>query len=431
MSLPTDTLNNILAALFGDARRYTLEHRLFNTISFLNAVANLGGVLGHLPPQEAPFLLPLHLLTALAFAGFYALARWRHIYRPLYWPFVLLILGFLFANALGNAGSLGGAHYYFIPALMIAVMLAESWWRTAFVSVLFTVVVGAFLWLEKMRPDLITGYWNSTGRFHDILGNLLFVQLFAGVLVLILAVNLNQERRKSDRLLRNILPESVAEELKRQDRVEPLEYPRASVLFTDFVGFTNISEHLTPQELVAELSASFAEFDAISRRYGVEKIKTIGDAYMAVGGIPKTNRTHAVDCVRTALDLCAYLENLRAARATTGLPAWQLRVGINTGPLVAGVIGTEKFAYDVWGDTVNTASRLESSGAPGRINISAETYHAIREFFVCEYRGRVKAKNKGEIEMYFVKGVRPELSENGDRRTPNAAFHERYRLLAG
>ena len=423
-------INFLLADLLAAARHYTLEHRLFNTITLLNALANLGGAIGQSFAERASFLPLLHLLTALAFGGFYVLARWRHIYRALYWPFVGLMLGFLWLNALENAGSLGGAHYYFIPALMIAVMLAEHWRRTIAATLLFTLAVGGFLWLENAYPELIMSYVQPSDRFADIFSNLLFVQLFAGVLVLVLAQNLHQERRKSDRLLLNILPARVAEELKRRDRVEPLEYESASVLFTDFVGFTNIAETLTPQELVGELSNSFEVFDGIAKKHGLEKIKTIGDAYMAVGGIPQANRTHAVDCVLTGLALCDYLAELREQRLATGQPAWRLRVGINTGPLVAGVIGTEKFAYDVWGDTVNTASRLESSGAAGRVNLSAHTYDAVKDFFVCEYRGLVQAKSKGAIEMYFALGLRPELSANGDGRTPNDAFLQRYQQLA-
>jgi adenylate cyclase len=422
-------LNRILAALVGDARHYTLEHRLFNTISLLNAVANLGGTFNQAQMQANAPLFWLHLGTAGAFALFYGLSRFRRLHRQLYWPFLALILGFLFYNSMFNAGSNGGAHYSFISAMIIAVMLADGAWRKVLAMAFCTFTVAAFLWLEKARPDLFMPYRDAGERFYDVFGNFLFVQLFAGALVLILAQNLNQERRKSDRLLLNILPESVAEELKRNDRVEPLEYERASVLFTDFVGFTNTSEKLTPHELIGELSTCFARFDEIAKRHGLEKIKTIGDAYMAVGGIPRVNRTHAVDCVRTALELQDYLAELRATRQASGLPAWELRIGINTGPLVAGVIGTEKFAYDVWGDTVNTASRLESSGVASRVNISAATYEAVKDFIECEYRGLVKAKSKGEIEMYFANRLRPELSLNADGRTPNDAFQERYQWL--
>ncbi len=425
-----EKLRQWLDAVVGNARHYSLEHRLFNTISLLNAVANTGGAFGELGMAGMNFLAVLHLTTALLFGFFYWLARFHNYYRPLYWPFVALLLVFLFTNALFNAGSQGGAHYYFIVALVIAVILADGARRKLMAMVLFTLVVALFLGVERAAPQWIKQYARPDERFSDIFANLLFVQLFAGLLVLILTQNLNQERRKSDRLLLNILPESVADELKRNDRVEPREYESASVLFTDFVGFTNTAENLTPQELISELSISFGRFDAIAKQHGLEKIKTIGDAYMAVGGIPKTNLTHHVDCVLTAFALRDYMSELRAQREATGLPAWEIRIGINTGPLVAGVIGTEKFAYDVWGDTVNTASRLESSGTPGRVNISADTYEAVKGFFDCEYRGLVKAKSKGEIAMYFANAIRPELSENADGRTPNTKFIELYRRLA-
>ena len=424
-----EKLTSWLAAVVGDARLYTLEHRLFNTLSLLNAITNAGGAFGEIGMAGSNFLALLHLVTALLFGLFFCLARFYNYYRPLYWPFVGLMIVFLVFNSLFNAGSLGGAHYYFIVALVIAIILAESAARKVQAMVLFTLVVGAFLLLEQLQPQWITPYQDINARFGDIFSNLLFVQLFAGLLVLVLAQNLNQERRKSDRLLLNILPHSVAEELKANDRVEPQDYDQASVLFTDFVGFTNISENLTPQELIGELSTSFGQFDLIAKQHGLEKIKTIGDAYMAVGGIPKANNTHAVDCVLTALTLAEFMRELRAQREATGLPAWQLRIGINTGPLVAGVIGTEKFAYDVWGDTVNIASRLESSGEPGRVNISADTYEIVKPFFVCEYRGLIKAKSKGEIAMYFANAIRPELSENADGRAPNATFKELYRRL--
>jgi adenylate cyclase len=424
-----EKLGSFLALLVGDARRYTLEHRLFNTISLLNAVANVGGGVGEALMSGITFLAVLHFVTAILFGVFYWLARFHNFHRFLYWPFVGLMMAFLFCNALFNAGSQGGAHYYFIVALVIAVILADNAPRKIGAMALVTAIVAFFLLVEYAWPQWVRQYQNPNERFFDIFGNLLFVQLFAGLLVLVLAQNLNQERRKSDRLLLNILPASVADELKRNDRVEPQEYASATVLFTDFVGFTKAAEKLTPPQLIAELSAAFERFDAIAKQHGLEKIKTIGDAYMAVGGIPQVNRTHAVDCVLAGLELQRYMGEMRQERERAGLRAWELRLGINTGPLVAGVIGTEKFAYDVWGDTVNTASRLESSGAAGRVNISADTYEAVKDFFVCEYRGLVTAKSKGDIAMYFANHIRPELSENGDGLTPNAKFIELYRRL--
>lgn len=418
-----------LAALFGDDRHFSLEHRLFNTIALLNAVTNLVGALGMLKLAGGRFLILLQTGTGLLFLACYCLSRVRNLFRALYWPFVLLTLGFVFTNALQNAGTRGGAHYYLIPALVIAVILSDRTRTTVAAVCLFVAATAALLAVEKFAPAWVVQYSGPRERLFDLTANLPFVQVFTGALVLVLTRNLNQERRKSDRLLLNVLPEPVALELKKNDRVAPLEYESASVLFTDFVGFTAMAERLTPQGLIEELDGCFRLFDRIARGHNLEKIKTIGDAYMAAGGVPAPNRTHAVDCVLAALEIRRAMSELMAFNAAVGRPHWRLRIGVNTGRLVAGVIGREKFAYDVWGDTVNTASRLESSGEPGEINVSRATYEAVREFFVCEPRGLVEAKGKGEIEMYFVRGPRPELSREDEPNTPNERFFELYERL--
>ena len=421
-------LNSISAALFGDTRLFSLEHRLFNTISLLNATANIGGAFAALSMENGYFLFSLNFGTGLLFLLFYYLSRFRKAFAYLYWPFVLLIVCFLFINALENAGSQGGAHYYFIPALVIAIILSNKITRTVIAIALFCGAALALLIVEQVHPDWITAYANKQERFLDIAGNLLFVQVFMGILVQVLTQNLNQERRKSDRLLRSVLPESIAQELKQTDRVQPVDYESASVLFTDFVGFTQIAEGFTPQQLIEELDTCFSQFDRIAKRHKLEKIKTIGDAYMAVGGIPLTNSTHAVDCVLAALGIEQVVARLREQEMAESRPYWQIRIGIHSGDLVAGVVGSEKFSYDVWGDTVNTASRLESSGVAGRINISGATYELVKHFFDCEYRGKVAAKNKGEIDMYFVNSLRPELAT--DPSTPNEKFYELYARLS-
>ncbi|MFL6213935.1 MAG: adenylate/guanylate cyclase domain-containing protein [Blastocatellia bacterium] len=422
-------VDRLVAAVAGNPRACLLEHRLFNTISLLNGVSNLVGALFIVDRRNYAFLLLLTLTTGALFLAFYYLSRFRNLYRPLYWPFVLLIAAFLFLNALRNAGSMGGAHYYFIPALVIAVVLSHSRRDTVLAILLFAAATFALLFIEYRRPDWIIGYAGADERLIDILSSLVFVQVFTAVLVMILAANLNQERRKADRLLLNILPERIARELQQTERVQPLEYNCASVLFTDFVGFTQIAERLTPQALIEELDGCFRHFDQIIRRQGLEKIKTIGDAYMAAGGIPQTNATHAVDCVLAALEIARFMATMREEKMAAGKPYWQLRLGIHSGRLVAGVIGAEKFAYDVWGDTVNTASRLESSGVAGRINVSRATYERVKDFFDCEYRGAVAAKNKGEIEMYFVNRIRPELSRDGAGQAPNDAFLALYKRI--
>ncbi len=423
-------LNAILTALFGDSRQLALEHRLFNTITLISAIANIGGAFAVTSQTHFVFLLTLNLVTGILFLVFYYFSRFRNAYNYLYWPFVLLIVSFLFINSLRNAGSIGGAHYYFIPALVAAIILSGKASRTLLAVLLFTGAVLALLILEQQAPQWITQYASEQERFLDVAGNLLFAQIFTGALVQVLAQNLNQERRKSDQLLLNVLPESIAQELKKTERVQPIDYDCASVLFTDFVGFTQIAENFTPQELIEELDNCFSQFDRIARQHKLEKIKTIGDAYMAVGGVPVANPTHAVDCVLAGLEIEQVVKNLREKQLAQSRPYWQIRVGINSGDLVAGVIGRQKFAYDVWGDTVNTASRMESSGVAERINISGATYALVKDFFDCEFRGKIAAKNKGEVEMYFVNGIRQELAVDDAGRLPNERFQELYKSLA-
>jgi len=207
---------------------------------------------------------------------------------------------------------------------------------------------------------------------------------------------------RSEELLLNILPAETAEELKAKGHVDAELIDEVTVLFTDFKGFTALSEKLTPKELVRDIHECFSEFDRIMQKHGVEKIKTIGDAYMAAGGLPQPNSTHAEDVVNAALEMVEFVEQGKISKKLKGLPFFEVRVGVHTGPVVAGIVGIKKFQYDIWGDTVNTASRMESSGEPGKVNISESTYQLVKDKFNCTYRGKIAAKGKGELEMYFV-----------------------------
>lgn len=215
---------------------------------------------------------------------------------------------------------------------------------------------------------------------------------------------ISKEKKRSDELLLNILPEETAEELKLTGSAQPKSFDLITVMFTDFKGFTQLSEKLTAKELVNEINECFSAFDHLMQKYGVEKIKTIGDAYMAAGGLPTPNNSHATDVVNAALSIQKFMEEHKAKKIAEGKLFFEIRIGVHTGPVVAGIVGVKKFAYDIWGDTVNTASRMESSGEVGRVNISGTTYEKVKDQFTCVHRGKIQAKGKGEIDMYFVEG---------------------------
>ncbi|HNR17986.1 MAG TPA: adenylate/guanylate cyclase domain-containing protein [Chitinophagaceae bacterium] len=229
------------------------------------------------------------------------------------------------------------------------------------------------------------------------------VLLFAGVFFR-QRNRISKEKHRSEELLLNILPEKTAAELKETGKAKTKRFESVSVLFTDFKNFTQASEELTPEELVEEINHCYSEFDRIVSKYGIEKIKTIGDSYMCAGGLPVPNNTHPFDIIAAALEMTLFIEKNKKDRTEKGLPYFELRLGIHTGPVVAGIVGIKKFAYDIWGDTVNTASRMESSGEVGKLNISGATYELVKDKFTCIYRGKVEAKNKGLIDMYFVEG---------------------------
>jgi class 3 adenylate cyclase len=210
------------------------------------------------------------------------------------------------------------------------------------------------------------------------------------------------EQERSENLLLNILPALVAEELKKQGRTHARYFEDVSVLFADFVGFSKIAEKLSPQQLVTELDTCFKAFDEIIARHGLEKIKTIGDAYMCAGGLPNGGGAQLRNMVQAAKEMQAWLAQWNADRDKQNLPRFDARIGIHAGPVVAGVVGSKKFAFDIWGDTVNIAARVESAGEGGKINISGNVHELIKKDFPCEYRGKIAVKNKGEIDMYFV-----------------------------
>ena len=236
------------------------------------------------------------------------------------------------------------------------------------------------------------------------------------------------EKDRSDKLLLNILPEGTAKELKDNGKVNPQKFDSVTVMFTDFEAFTKYSQDLTPELLVKSVDYHFSKFDKIIEKYGLEKIKTIGDSYMCAGGLPIPTKDHAQKMLHAAFEIRDFIENIKSSEVRE-ITHFNIRIGIHTGPVVAGVVGLKKFAYDIWGDTVNIASRLESNSEPGKINISENTYQLIKDSFDCEYRGEIKAKNKGMMKMYYVhqkKGIKTPFTDSEKSEDPsNNASQER------
>lgn len=275
------------------------------------------------------------------------------------------------------------------------------------------------LLMEQQRGKILEFELNERAAF---LRNLIYLSL--GLLLIILLIilfylNLRKrkkeierqrvliaaEKEKADKLLLNILPVTVAEELKEKGKTEPRHYEQISIIFTDFSGFTKISENLTPVQLVEKLDAIFLEFDLIVEKYGLNRIKTIGDAYMCAAGLPDEDPKHAENAVRAALEMRDYIDNFNAG-LQKGEPTWNVRIGVNTGPVVAGVVGIRKFAYDIWGDAVNVAARMESSGEISKVNVSESTYALVKGMVKANHRGKIYAKNKGDIDMYFIDEIK-------------------------
>ncbi len=259
--------------------------------------------------------------------------------------------------------------------------------------------------LEMQRNLILKDQQIQTANLQSVKRRNLVIYMLGGLgFLLIILVFVIRERRRSENLLLNILPAQTARELKMKGKANANSYNLVTVMFTDFKNFTKLAENLTPQELVGEIHYCYSEFDKILSRHNVEKIKTIGDGYMAAGGLPVENKTNPSDTILAAIEIQEFMQKERERRIHEKKIFFELRIGINTGPVVAGIVGIKKFAYDIWGDTVNIASRIESAGEVGNVTISGATYECVKDDFNCTYKGKTEAKNKGMIDVYIVDG---------------------------
>ncbi|MCK4661608.1 MAG: HD domain-containing protein [Bacteroidales bacterium] len=238
-----------------------------------------------------------------------------------------------------------------------------------------------------------------------------------------------RKNEKNEKVLSDLSIGTGARESRISSASKTLRYKMVTVLFSDVKGFTKLTGQMDAEALIDELDKFFFKFDEVVKKFNIEKIKSIGDTYMAAGGIPKKNRTNPVEVILAAIEMREYLRDLQKEHAKHNIQVWDLTFGLHTGPVVAGVVGKKKISYEIKGDTVNIASRIESSSEVGKINISAMTYEFVKDYFICEYRGKMPIKYMGDIDMYTVKSFRPELSTDKKGLIPNKNFRTKFQLI--
>jgi len=401
--------NNLLSNAFGFADE-SVEEQTQKRISIELAVfAFIGGICynliyGYLIFPEKNYVSLVSLVFFIFAVAFYYFTKNYEAYKIIILS-IFIVFGLIAQISLG--GFVDGSGVVLCTILPALGALVFGDFKLA--RIFFYLFVGACI---------IAGVWEylyqtETYRFPKHISIIFFVGNFISIGAICFFLiqsfylkiasyqkELTEEKEKSEELLLNILPPSISEELKNAGEAKARGYASATVIFTDIVGFSKMSKLLTPGELVLQLDTYFRVFDDIMEKHNIEKIKTIGDAYLAVAGIPEESFTHASDAVEAALEMQKSIEIINKQGIIR--QPFQLRIGIHSGPLITGVVGKKKFTYDIWGDTVNIASRMEQHGEPGQINISESTYNLVQHKFKCTSRGKINAKNVGDLEMYFV-----------------------------
>lgn len=414
----TNWLDSFLPANLSDDQDSIRRHRLFITINFLITLFAISyGVISYFIGFEVG-VYAMIVSAVFFFLQPYLLKAGIHLYT------MGLIFGVytLFLNTvlvMYSGGLFISPVTPFIVLTSPIVLIFSNYKAAFFFAILSVLYVIAFA-IVKGRNDAFP-------FTYDVKYHLMFLTLALSGLVLIffLVTNtfentknealrrlvakqqeLEREQAKSDKLLLNILPAETAHELKLFGTATPKRYENVTVMFTDFVNFTKISEQLSAGELVKEIDYYFSAFDEIINKYNIEKIKTIGDSYMCVAGLPTLSTTHAHDMIEAAIEILQFINETKAVRGKTGERFFDIRIGINTGAVIAGVVGSKKFAYDIWGDAVNVAARLQQNSNPGYINVSQSTYEATTAAFHFTARGKIAIKNRGEVDMYFAERLK-------------------------
>ncbi len=385
--------------------------RIMNGISIVAGLIFLGFTLGYIS-SDYPATLYESLVATILYVLTIALNKWAHFnFTRVYFVIFNALLFFYFAIAHGEPD----AAEYLLLCSSVSSMLFFRKFSTIALYFLFNM---AIFWLAKYLFDYIEPFAAQEGA-NLYIENHVFT--FVGLFFIVFHFNkenqskeeqlelknqhLSEEIEKSDRLLLNILPAEIATELKANGSIKPQYIDNVTVMFTDFNSFTSVSSNMSAEALVEQLNKCFTEFDRITRRNGIEKIKTIGDSYMCAHGLRSNDKgVPPYDLINAAMEMQDYVKSLRAEYGVDDENFFQMRVGIHSGPVIAGIVGEDKFAYDIWGNTVNTASRLESTCDIDQINISEACFELIKDQFNCAHRGKVKAKKMEDLDMYYVQG---------------------------
>ena len=392
-------LANLSRTIIGTSKFFTLEQRIHNTISIVVGVLSF-------PMLILVTFLDLQLIHKLSivFCGvsnlsFYYLSRFRRKTFS-FVPLVILLIT-LSIIWLGGYGLNGFVNLFLLALAVPTAILLRGAQRTGALLVLFVTVL-ALTAYNYAYPAQFMEFETPIQKHIDFAINFGVLFIILSAVTTAVLNSLDEERSKSDNLLLNILPAQIAFELKEYGASQPKRYASVTVVFSDFVGFSRACQSMTAEGILQELDICFSAFDTIIERHKLERLKTIGDAYMFVGGMPSENPAHAATCTHAALEIAGFIQQRKLLFETDQKPYWDIRLGIHSGPVVAGVVGKHKFAYDIWGDTVNLASRMESHSLPGRVNVSQATYEHIKQEFRCENRGLQEIKKLDSVPMYFA-----------------------------
>jgi len=378
-----------------------LQDRIYNKLILIELVAGPLIVLAN----ALQGLHPVAVISPVFLTAFYAILLYLSLARQRRYKFLLCfsLLVFIVAQWIYNGGgSSGGMQYFFLWTFVAATILLRGSSLIVYITLNCLALLGLLLY-EYYDGSIIVPYADETARLVDVIVSAALTFILASFIVRAIYAELDKERKKADALLLNILPKKVISELKQKGRTRPETFHDVTVLFSDIVRFTNISARLPVDTLIEELNDIFTIFDTIAERNACERIKTIGDAYLAVCGLPVKNEKHTIHVVNAALEMMRALEDRNRHQTLQ----WQIRIGIHTGQAIGSVVGTKKYIYDVFGDTVNTASRLQTCSKPMKINVSREVVDQLGAYYPVETRGIVQVKGKKAMEMFFVDWPRP------------------------